>query len=254
MSGSRDREESEGGAVADRKPDVREQVGRAVNSSHLVIRVRSEGDLDRVAALGAATLAVQLGADRRHAGSISSAAAAQGSASPAVIAKDRLAGELGALLWHIRFGRQHGHVPMAITLFAHWMMDRPQFAEVQPDDARRLLLAQFAQVALHEWLSDRCVACGGSGKLERTSLGLIRPRGSMQRNARFAPCRGCGGNGKARPNHKVRARAFGIAKNCYFDQHWPARFIMAERWLSHALASRLVRPLTMQLERRKRQA
>jgi hypothetical protein len=74
----------------------------------------------------------------------------------------------------------------------------------------------------------------------------------MQRNARFAPCRGCGGNGKTRPNHKVRARAFGIPKKWYFDQRWPARFILADRWLSTVLAARLVKPLTIQLERRKK--
>jgi hypothetical protein len=236
----------------EKKPDLREQVGIAVNSSSLVIRARAETALDRVAALGAATLAVQLGADRRYGGSIVDAAAAAIGTPPAAAGRDRLAGELGAILWHIRFGKQEGQVPTAVALFIEWMMDRPQFADTQPETARRLLLKRFAELALHEWLSDKCVACGGSGKLERTRAGLVRPRGTMQRNARFAPCKGCGGNGKARPNHKVRARAFGIPKKWYFDQHWPARFILAERWLSHALASRLLGPLTNQLERRKR--
>lgn len=238
------------GEESEKRADVREQVGIAVNSSSLVMRVRGEGDLDRVAALGAATMSVQLGADRRHHGSISQAAAAPVDALAA--ARDRLAGELGARLWHIRYGKQHEHLPGAIELFIEWMMDRPQFAELQPEDARRLMLKPFAEMALHEWLSDRCIACGGSGKLERTRAGLVRPRGSMQRNARFAPCRACGGNGKAKANHKVRARRFGIPTKWYYDQRWPARFILAERWLSTVLASRLVRPLTTQLERRTR--
>jgi len=234
----------------DEKPDVREQVGVAVNSSSLVMRARGEGDLDRVAALGAATLSVQLGADRRHGGSIQAAGIAP--ANSVTAKRDRLAGELGSLLWHIRFGRQYQHAPTAVALFIEWMLDRPQFSHIEPEHARALVLKPFAEMALHEWLSDRCVSCGGSGKLERTRSGLVRPRGSMQRNARFAPCRACGGNGKAKPNHKVRARTFGIPTKWYFDQHWPARFIMADRWLSHALAARLVGPLTTQLERRKK--
>ena len=233
------------------KPDLRELVGVAVNSSSLVMRARGEGDLDRVAGLGAATLAVQLGADRRHGGSIAQAAAQP--STPAAVARDRLAGDLGAHLWHIRYGRQHEHVPRAIALFAEWMMDRPQFADIEPP-ARRLVLDLFAPIAIHEWLSDRCVSCRGTGKLERTrGGGLISPRGTMQRNARFAPCRGCGGNGKARPNHKTRARAMGIPREWYFDQRWPARFIVAFLWLTH-LGGRLSHPLTMQLERRKKLA
>jgi len=239
------------GDEENRKPDIREQVGIAVNSSSLVMRVRSEGDLDRVAGLGAATLCVQLGADRRYGGSIVEAAAGAAS-NPVTMARDRLAGELGSLLWHVRYGRQHEHLQDAVDLFAEWMMTRPQFAQIDPEAARRLMLDLFAQMAIHEWLSDRCVACGGSGKLERTRGGaLIRPRGSMQRNARFAPCHGCGGNGKARPNHKARARAFGIPKQWYFEQRWPARFLMAFTWLTQ-IGGRLSHPLTMQLERRKK--
>jgi hypothetical protein len=212
-------------SAPDEKPDVRELVGSAVNSSSLVMRPRGEGALDRVAALGAATL---------NAG---------------------LPGELGAVLWHLRFGRHQQQLGRASSLFTDWMMERPQFAEIEPDVARRLLLQMFAPLALHEWLSDRCSTCGGSGKMERTRDGaVIRPRGSMQRNARFAPCRACGGNGRARPNHKLRARALGVPIKWYFDQRWPARFMMADHWLTHALSGRLIDPLTRQLERRKRPA
>jgi len=234
------------------KPDLRELVGIAVNSSSLVMCARGEGDLDRVAGLGAATLAVQLGADR-HGGSIAGAAAAQPLTPPALVARNRLAGDLGALLWHVRYGRQHEHLARAIALFAEWMMDRPQFAKLEPP-ARRLVLNLFAPIAIHEWLSDRCSVCGGSGKLERTREGkFIKPRGSMQKNARFAPCRSCWGNGRARPNHKARARAMGIPKQWYFDQRWPARFLAGFTWLTQ-LGGRLSHPLTVQLERRKKLA
>lgn len=229
------------------KPDLREQVGIAVNSSSLVMRARGEGDLDRVAGLGAAALAVQLGADRR--GSIAAAAGARVPDRPDA-QRDRLAAELGLVLWHVRYGRQHEHLSRAVALFADYIMGRPQFAEIEPPEARRLMLVPFAELAIHEWLSDRCISCGGSGKLERTRGGaLVRPRGSMQRNARFAPCRGCGGNGKARANHKTRVRALGIPKKWYFDQRWPGRFLMAFQWLDH-IARRLSHPLRVQLERR----
>src|SRR6202022_2396813 len=93
------------------KADIREQVGIAVNTSALVTR-SGETDLDRVAALGAAACEVSLGADL--AGVPIAAAAAEvyrrstdmrdvmldpGDINP----KDRLAGELGPLLWHIRY-------------------------------------------------------------------------------------------------------------------------------------------------------
>lgn len=235
------------------KPDLREQVGVAVNSTSLVLRARGEGDLDRVAALGAATLTVQLGVELRS--GLTTTVVAEPFAA-ASITRNRVAAELGALLWHVRYGGQHGHLlcrgessPGAIALFVGWMMERPQFAAIEPELARKLLLQQFAPLAIHEWLSDRCIACGGSGKLERTRGGaLIRPRGAMQRNARFATCRGCGGNGRARPNHKMRARAMGVPLDWYFDQHWPARFILAFKWLTY-LAGRLSRPLRAQLER-----
>jgi hypothetical protein len=55
----------QGGAMSavDRKPDIRELVGIAVNTSALDSSELHERAVDRVAALGAAALEVSLGAD-----------------------------------------------------------------------------------------------------------------------------------------------------------------------------------------------
>jgi hypothetical protein len=51
--------------VEDKKPDIRELVGIAVNTSVLTMKEGQERALDRIAALGAAGLAVH---DRRRSG------------------------------------------------------------------------------------------------------------------------------------------------------------------------------------------
>jgi hypothetical protein len=143
--------------------------------------------------------------------------------------------------------------PQAIVLYADWLVQRRLFADLAE---RRMLLERFSARVLHEWLSDRCVICGGSGQLEITSTGaLVRARGRGQRNARFTACRtksgtGCHGTGRAFPSHTARARWLELTHVEYDEQRWGQRFNAAITWLEHRIAGRLRRPLTRQLERR----
>lgn len=239
------------------KADLREQLGIAVNSSSLRIQPFGEGDLLRVAAMGAAGLAIQTGADLQGV----PIAAMQPAAyrNPVSIRepmldpvtpdeRNTIAGELGPMLWHIRYGRQYSPVPRAIVLYARWLTTRRLFGGMPAERLHR-----FSARVLHEWLSDRCQPCGGTGKLERTRSGVwIRPRGSMQRNAIFGVCSECRATGRARPSQGERARWIGVAMCEYESDRWEQRFNAALSWLKHLLARRVMRPLTAQLERRTR--
>jgi hypothetical protein len=248
------------------KPDIRELVGVAVNSSRLDASPLCERALDRVAGLGAAALEVSVGADlaglpiAAMAGDVyrSSVGMREVMLDPGTPdARDQLAGELAPLLWHIRYGAQHGLLPQAIRLYAHWLQTRRLFA-AYAGDVHRVFRERFCACVLHEWLSDRCVICGGSGRLEITITGgLIRPRGNMQRNARFTVCRtrhggGCGGSGRAVPSHTLRAKWLELDRATYEAERWAQKFSAALIWLKQFHAARLYRPLTTQLERRKR--
>lgn len=240
------------------KPEIQEQLGVAVNSSNLQLG-RGEGDLLRVAALGAASLRISTGADLQglpvaamapevYRQSVSMADVMLDPGTPDQ--RDAIAAELGPMLWHIRFGAQHGMVPKAIGLYARWLRLRPLFREYAAEGD---FLERFSTRVLHEWLSDRCQPCGGSGKRERTRNGtLIRPRGSMQRNAVFAVCKACHGNGRSAPSHGERARWLNLTMAKYDSERWGQRFNAALIWLSHFHADRVKRPLTAELERRKR--
>jgi hypothetical protein len=238
----------------ERKPDIRELVGAAVNSSHLKLRPDVETALDRVAALGAATLAVQGGAARADLPIGAMAPELQRRSidlreqmlRPVDQGKeeDVLAGELAALLWHIRYGGQLNAVPKAVVLFAGWMQYRHRLADVKAE-----LLAIFAQRVLHEWLSDRCAACAGSRKQERTRAGnWVRPRGAMQRNAIFRPCSACNGSGRSLPAHPERMKLLGLTREQYDQANWPQSFNAAHAWLTSKIWC-LARPLRAELER-----
>jgi hypothetical protein len=115
------------------------------------------------------------------------------------------------------------------------------------------LLLRFSTRVLHESLSDRCQACGGSKKQERTRTGAwVRPRGAMQRNAVFGVCRACEGTGRARPSHGERARWLKLAMKDYDDGRWKQRFSAAHVWIKRDLERRIIRPLTSELERRRK--
>lgn len=243
------------------KADIRELVGISVNASALVAS-RGEGDLDRVAAVGAAALEISLGADVAK---LPIAAMAEDvyrrsvdmrdlMLEPATVdQRDQVVGELAPMLWHIREGKQESLVMLAIPLFARWLSGRQLLAAVESS-----MLQRFAGRVLHEWLSDKCVICGGTGRLELTRTGtLIRPRGNMQRNARFTTCRtkgdlGCLGTGRAQPSHTERIRWLQIERVTYEAERWGQRFNAGQTWLKILIHGRLHRPLTGQLERRRK--
>jgi hypothetical protein len=245
-----------------RKPDVREQFGVAVNTSALSMKASYEMPLDRIAAMGAAAAEVACGADLQRL----SLAAMQvdvyrRSASMADLMsypgtpdeRDVIAAELGPMVWHIRYGRQHELLLKAVRLYARWLESRRLF-----DGVALQVRERFAARVMHEWLSDKCVICGGSGQLEITESGnLVRSRGRGQRNARFTQCRtkgnfGCQGTGRATASHTERARwmEFSIAE--YDAGRWSQRFNAGLTWIEHRIAGRIKRPLTLQLERRRK--
>ncbi len=234
------------------KPERRtlqEQVGVSLNASVLRTDGRSpdvETPLMQVAALGAAALAVHHGADR---GGLSLVRVV---ADPAHIPnpQDVLTARLASNLWHIRYARQHELVLRTVGLFAEWIAYRGRFAALA--DAA-VLLPKFAERVLHEWLSDRCQRCGGSGRLELTRDGVpVRGRGRMQRNALFTTCAGkmgCGGTGRPTPSHTQRRLALAIDHQRYDGERWDRNFAAGLTWLTKLIDRRLNRPLTDQLER-----
>lgn len=235
------------------KPERRtlqEQLGSSLNASVLRSgRPDVETPLTQVAALGAAGLAVHHGVDHGARTLVQVVADPEHRPQP----QDVLAAQLIQNLWHIRYSRQHELVPRAVELFTQWLVYRNRFAEL-PDAVT--LLPKFAARVLHEWLSDRCVRCGGSGRLELTRDGAaVRGRGRMQRNAMFTTCAGklgCGGTGKPTPSHTQRRLALGIDHQRYDKERWDRNFAAGLTWLSMRLSPRFNRPLTAQLERSKK--
>lgn len=230
-------------AVAALRPSVLEQVGVSCNATTLKASEGRETDVDRVAALGAASLVVQLGADRDECSIFGSFKLAADRDE-----RDRISGELGALLIRIKVGQQHALIPQAVHLLRQYMALMQMFAEYD-QLTRSLLIEPFAPHVLHEWLTDRCTRCGGTGLLERQGANLVRGRGSMQRNAVFHACDTCHGKKRMPANHVERARALGIPKRWYYDIGWPSRFSAARSWLDQ-VARRIQRPLTQELGRR----
>lgn len=231
------------------KRDLRELMGISVNASTLTLqRAHQETPLTRIAAMGAAALAVHHSADIQK---VPIAGAASLVYGKPLDPRDVLAGELVPMLWHIRYGRQHDLVPKAVALFAAWIAYRAHFAEYAQPEHQALRLA-FSARAMHEWLSDKCPVCGGTKKQERSRSGRwVRPRGSMQRNATFRPCVACSGTGRASIRHPERMKDLGLTREQYEGQHWQQRFNAGLKWLTELLPSRLMRSLTSQLERRK---
>lgn len=224
---------------------LQEQMGRALNTSHLEHRETQEMPVDLVGALGAAGLHIHHGADRRR----EPVATVLGAATHEVDPQDAIAAELATLLWHVRYAGQYDMVQRSIMLFARWMTYRGRFDGIADRDE---LLPRLAARAIHELLSDRCIACGGSGKLERSRTGSwIRPRGSMQRNATFRTCSACEGTRRQAISHTERRIVLGVTRERYDQERWDAHFKAALTWLTMRLMARLNRPLTVQLGRSK---
>lgn len=228
---------------------IEEKMGVAVNSGRLEHRT-GETPITRVGALGAAALHIHHGADRARVPVAVQLARPAHAPDP----QDALAAELASLIVHIRFGRQHDQVPRAVRVFAAYMGFRGRFAGIA--DAAELL-PRLAARALHEYLSDHCPRCGGTGRLEQTSNGtLVRGTGRMARNAIFRTCpqhSGCGGSGKPTPSHTARRVALGISIERYDAERWGSHVAAAIAWLQR-MQYRVKSPLTVQLKDDKTQA
>lgn len=230
------------GAIAE-KPEICELYGIALSSSNLRIEDGHERQLDRIAALGAASRHVELGAD--YEGTTIAGAVITGRS---IEARNRLASEIGPMLWHMRYGAQLGLVAPTIRLFGRYCMARSVFDDIPLEDDRLVWVERFAARVLHEWLSDRCGGCGGTGLQERVAGNApIRPRGLM-RNAQFVTCDVCKGSTMPIPRPAERARCLGINRGWYEKLGWPRRFAAGLAWLD-AISGRLRRPLTQELGR-----
>jgi hypothetical protein len=244
------------------KPDVLELLGMAFNASSLELTPGHERPLDRVAALGAAAAEVACGADLKNLPLAAMQEDVYRRSAPmedlmlepgTPDERDVLAAELGQLFCHIRFGGHYKLLPRSIPLFARWLRTRRAFEAI---DEKRI--ARFASRLLHEWLSDRCIVCGGSGRLEITAAGnLVKANGRGQRNARFTACRsksgdGCMGTGRASISHQARASWLELSRADYDAERWSQKFTAALTWIELLIVGRIKRPLTAQLERRKR--
>lgn len=238
--------DNQGRSMKPERRTLAESVGSAMNSSHLEHRAVRETSIDLVGAHGAAALHVYHGADRR------SMSVAEVVADPAhkPDPQDVIASELISNLRRIREAKHETLIPRTIALFAQWIAYRERFAAL-PDAA--LLIPKFAERVLHEWLSDRCLRCGGTGRLELSRTGVpIRGTGRMQRNALFTSCSGklgCGGTGRPTPSHTQRRMSLGIDHQRYDKERWDRNFAAGLTWLSMRLNPRFNRPLTAQLER-----
>lgn len=236
-------------AEREERRTMQEQLGSALNASVLTIAGRSpnvETPLQQVAALGGAMLQIHHGADRGGRGLAETVADPGHRVDP----QDALAAKLVSNLFRIRNARRHELVPSTIAMFCAWMTYRGRFNAL-PDAAT--VLPKFAARVLHEWLSDKCTRCGGSGRLELMGDGkAVRGRGRMQRNAMFVTCTGrigCGGSGRQVPSHTARRMALGMSMERYDQERWDRNYQAALHWLSVGLSKRLNRPLTQQLDR-----
>jgi len=194
------------------KPGQGERYGVAVNASVLELEHERETALDRVCEMGYARIEM---------------AKADGDAQ-------RIAGELAPLLWRAAYGRDRGNaLTMACASFAAWLKLKPYYAEIDLIDPG--LVHRFAQAVIQEWLSLRCIGCGGGGWEEVTATGKrVCPTGRV-RNAPKAICQHCRGSGKPKANPKLRMRVLGRGRDKIVDgeygKFWYRQFFLADLWL-----------------------
>jgi hypothetical protein len=201
------------GLPARERPGLGERYGIAVNASRLEIEVGHDAALDRICEMAYARIGMS--------------AAAEG-------ASDAMASELAPWLWRAAYGRDRGTaVGKACSGFSSWLMLRPYFAEIDMVD--RGIVQRFAQAVVHEWLTLRCQACGGSGWEEITARGQrARPSG-RSRNAPKAICSRCRGSGKPKPAHKLRIRVLSSTHRKVgdgeYEKLWRRQFSLGHAWL-----------------------
>jgi hypothetical protein len=231
------------GEVA-RKPDLREQVGVSVNASSLQSR-SYETPLDRVAAVGAAALDLQLGATANGA---PIGAVRDNIVSPV----ERIAAELITELWHIRYGGQFNLVPQAVTHFSCWMFYRGRFAAWTRKPGPRCCR------------SSRLVRCTSGSPIAARRVAALARKSARAMGASFARAAACSATPRSSSAVPARARRAGrhatssalaasaLTREEYDAGRWGAAINAAIAWLTKLLANRLNRPLTVQLERRKK--
>lgn len=105
---------------------LREQVGSSMDAPTLKVDVRHVGHADRIAALGAASVA--RGIQRE--------------------------GRLSAMLWRIKLNNDRSQLRPAAILFAAWMLKRPEFRrwKIRSDLG---IVRRFALLVLVEWHAGR---------------------------------------------------------------------------------------------------
>jgi hypothetical protein len=191
-------------------PGLGEQVGVAVNSSKLVLEAGHTGALDLIAGLGYASCALL----------------AEAQDEP-----DRIAAHLGPELWRAKYGYDHEAVIVCVVLFDRRLRCRhPYFTEIER--AEPGLVLRFSAQVLHEWLSDQCTSCGGSGVLELSGRGvLVRPSGRY-RNAKLHKCGACRGAGRRQPREPERRKALSAndgrrVHHLEYEDFWRRQFAIA---------------------------
>lgn len=227
------------GVEEEKKPDLREQIGAAVNASVLLATAsveraqQNETALLRIAAVGGASRLI----------------AANGDLPRSRDPDDRshIEARLAPLLWRLKYGGDSTRQTAldAVQLFSTWVAGTFGW---QRSPGPALLLRPFAARVIYEWLADRCAACGGSGLQELLHGGMVRrPRRFGDPRVRHIRCRVCNGTRHAGPDTSARADALEISVAEYKAQ-WVARFKSGRIWLD-GIARRLNRPLRSQLER-----
>lgn len=250
------------------KPDLRERLGAALNTSDLRSDSR-ERPSDIIGALGFTQLNPEADAHDEH---------------ELVVIDAR--SELGAMLMRLKYGGDRVLGDRAATLLVWWMRRQRAYAKWKLRPNGEALLAKFARQALAEWLYPVCPACNGrryrglerdtviakrvrcnrcrgrgevsykpsdrlpGGAFKRRSPKLDQERirttrlwmqcaschgmgkVTIQRKVTEDPgdCRECNGTGNRLANDVERALSLGIDQQLY-QRHWLRRF----DWLSSGL-------------------
>lgn len=213
------------------KPDLMENYAVAVQASGLTLEENTERALDRLGAMGAAALALELGdQDARL-----TIGAAQ--LKPRPTEMHHLAAALCPMLWRIQGAPQPSDavIATAAQLFARWMSLQGRMADDAPGLAYSDRLLPFAIRLLREWRFNRCGRCGGSGQLQLTAAGPVRTLGTNARNGRFVQCKVCHGQGSALMDRVEQAGALGLNVKVFDDAGWTRRFRVGRVWISRLL-------------------
>lgn len=203
-------------ALTAEQPGLAEQYAVAVNTSDLDHRA-----LDIVGAMGYARLEL--------------ATAAKDDAAA-------IAGEIGALIWRARDGKDKTAEGLLVHEFASWLRATlPWAAEV--DRADPGVVERFSSRVIEESFRLKCMACGGGGRMQVLPSGKrVKPSGTGRGYAKLANCALCKGTGRRRVSPPERKRVLGgvdrkagtLARRIdpdEYDRLWARHFGRAFSWL-----------------------